>query len=67
MQTQEQMILRKGPRGGAGRAPRLTISLPKGIAEAVEAEAVRLGVSQGEALRRLLEVGLKASSLLTAR
>lgn len=59
----KNMILPHGARTGTGKAPRILISVPVGMRESVDKMAREMGISEAEAARRLIDLGIKARQL----
>lgn len=59
----KNMILPRGPRDERADVSRLLISLPATLRAQIKQEADRLGVSESEAARQLLGLGIRARAL----
>jgi hypothetical protein len=59
----KNMILPQGVRTGKGHAPRILISVPPNMRAEVSALAAELGISESEAARRLIDLGVRARHL----
>lgn len=58
--NQKNMILPHGTPTGDGRSPRIMISVPPDMRRRVLELASRLGISESEAARQLIDIGIRA-------